>query len=350
MGKDRHTIFLVDDDATNLSLGLSALDGHYDVLTLNSGQKLLKILERNLPDLILLDVEMPEMSGYDVIRCLKGKKETEQIPVIFLTAKTNDENEFEGLSLGAVDYITKPFYPPLLIKRLEVHLLVASQKKELVDFNQRLMEMVNAKTRAVVELQDALLKAVANLVEQRDGTTGNHIENVQHYLGILIAGMQKMGIYEEDIAGWDIGLLVRSSQLHDIGKIVVKDSILQKPGPLTPEEFEEIKQHAAKGAQIIENIEATTSEQAFLRYAKVFAATHHERWDGRGYPNRLRGDGIPLLGRMMVVVDVYDALVSERPYKEAFSKEKAVKIIFDSVGSHFDPALIEVFKSVLGEF
>ncbi|MDR2560394.1 MAG: response regulator [Holophagales bacterium] len=349
MSKDRQTVFMVDDDATNLAVGASALDGYYDVLTLNSGQKLLKVLERNIPDLILLDVEMPDMSGYDVIKQLKEKSETNQIPVIFLTAKTDGDSEFEGFSLGAIDYITKPFFPPLLLKRLEAHLSLASQKNELVEFNQKLREMVKEKTKAIVELQDGLLKTVANLIERRDGTTGDHVERVQHYLGILIRGMKNLGVYEKESSRWDVDLLLRSSQLHDIGKIGIKDSILQKPGRLTPEEFEEIKKHASIGAQIIADIEEATSEQEFLKYAKIFAASHHERWDGQGYPNRLKGESIPLLGRMMAVADVYDALISERPYKEAFPKEKAVNMIVDASGTQFDPALIEVFKSVLDE-
>jgi len=349
MGKDRQTVFMVDDDATNLAVGASALDGYYDVLTLNSGQKLLKVLERNIPDLILLDVEMPDMNGYDVIKQLKEKGETEQIPVIFLTAKTDGESEYEGFSLGAIDYITKPFFPPLLRKRLEVHLLALSRSNELAEFNQKLKELVEEKTRAIIELQDGLLKTVANLVERRDGTTGDHVERVQHYLGILIHGMKKMGVYERESSRWDVDLLLRSSQLHDIGKIQIRDSILQKPGRLTPEEFEEIKKHASIGAQIISDIEEATSEQDFLKYAKIFAASHHERWDGQGYPNRLKGESIPLLGRMLAIVDVYDALVSERPYKEPFPKEKAVMMILDGSGTQFDPALIEVFKSVLDE-
>jgi len=350
MSEDRQTIFIVDDDPTNLSVAANALDERYDVLTLNSGQKLLKILERNIPDLILLDVEMPGMNGYDVIKQLNEKPEVKQIPIIFLTAKTDDGSEIEGLSLGATDYIAKPFSPPLLLKRLELHLKLASQKKELVSFNHSLMELVDAKTKAVVDLQDAMLKTVANLVERRDGTTGDHIERVQHYLRILINGMKKMGGYEKEASDWDIDLLLRSSQLHDIGKIEIKDSILQKPGRLTPEEYEEIKKHTNIGAQIIESIEDMTSKQAFLRYAKIFAATHHERWDGQGYPNRLQGEDIPLLGRMMALVDVYDALVSKRPYKDAFPKDKAVKMIVDGKGTQFDESLIEVFLKMMDEF
>jgi putative two-component system response regulator len=350
MSEDRKTVFLVDDDATNLAVGASALDERYDVLTLNSGQKLLRVLERNSPDLILLDVEMPEMNGYQVIKSLKGRAEWEQIPVIFLTARTDGESEMEGLSLGAIDYITKPFSPPLLLKRLEVHLLVASQKKELINFNHRLMDMVNEKMQTIVELQDGLLRTVANLVERRDGTTGDHIERVQRYLRILIDGMKKTRIYEEECSQWDVGLLLRSSQLHDIGKIAIRDSVLKKPGRLTPEEYEHIKEHTSIGARVISDIEKMTPEQAFLRYAKIFASSHHERWDGQGYPEGLSGEDIPLLGRMMAIVDVYDALVSERPYKKAIPKEKAIQMMLEGSGRQFDPALMEVFLNVVNEF
>ncbi len=209
--------------------------------------------------------------------------------------------------------------------------------------------MVYKKTKAIIDLQDGLLKSVSNLVERRDGTTGVHIERVQGSLGILIRGMKKMGVYERESSMWDVDLLMRSSQLHDIGKIAIKDSILQKPDKLTPEEFEEIKKHASIGAQIISEIEEATPEQDFLKYAKIFAASHHERWDGQGYPNGLKGESIPLLGRMLAIVDVYDALVFERPYKEAYPKEKAVKMILDGSGTQFDPDLINVFKNVLDE-
>jgi putative two-component system response regulator len=188
------------------------------------------------------------------------------------------------------------------------------------------------------------------LVEHREGVTGHHIEKAMHYLGILLGAMKKMGVYKQEVSTWDTGLLLQSSQLHDIGKIAIKDSILQKPGILTPEEFEQIKKHTTIGADIISKIEEDATERKFLKYAKAFAATHHERWDGSGYPIGLAGENIPLLGRMMSIVDVYDALVSVRPYKEALTKEKAVQIILDGKGTQFDPLLLDVFLSVLDEF
>jgi len=353
----RKTIFLVDDDLTNLTVGRNALDGHYDVLTLNSGARLVKMLEKNIPDLILLDVEMPEMNGYDTIKAIKSNPETAAIPVIFLTAKSDDSSELEGLSLGAVDYIIKPFSAPLLLKRIELHLLVESQKielqsqkQELIRFNSNLQEMVKAKTQTVVELQDALLKTMAELVECRDDITGGHIERTQSYLGTLLDAMREQGLYMDEMAAWDIKLVLQSAQLHDVGKIAIKDGILNKPGKLTAEEFEEIKKHTTFGGTVIDKIKESTTEQAFLEYAGIFALTHHEKWDGTGYPRGLKGEEIPLLGRIMAIADVYDALVSDRPYKKAFTHDDAVKIIMDGKGTHFDPALTDLFFSVADEF
>jgi len=347
---ERKTVFLVDDNVTNLTLGKNALAGHYNVFTLNSGARLFKMLEKSIPDIILLDVDMPEMDGYQVIEILKGKKETAHIPVIFLTAKTDGQSELRGLSLGAIDYITKPFTPTLLLKRIEVHLLVESQKKELVNYNRNLQAMVDNKTKMVVELKNAILKTMAELVECRDDITGGHIERTQSYLGLLIDALQRYGVYMDEIEPWDIGLVLQSAQLHDVGKISIKDKILQKPGKLTPEEFEEIKTHTTFGEKIIDKIRSRTSEQAFLDHAKILVSAHHEKWDGSGYPRGLKGQDIPLLGRLMAIVDVYDALVSERPYKKAFSHEEAVAIILKGRGTHFDPELVDLFMKISDDF
>jgi putative two-component system response regulator len=304
--------------------------------------------------MILLDIEMPEMNGYEAIKILKSKPETQDIPVIFLTGKTSTENELTGLDLGAIDYITKPFMPPLLLKHIEVHLLVEAQKKtleaqqkELKNFNDNLQKMVDEKTKTVQELQDAILKTVADLVESRDDITGGHIERTQRGVGLLVESLRDHPKYGREIGGWDIKLLLRSSQLHDVGKIAISDRILQKPGILTDEEFEEMKKHAAFGVQIIEKIETSTTASDFLKYAKIFAGTHHERWDGLGYPSGLSGDDIPIQGRIMALADVYDALVSERPYKKAFTHGEAVKIIQDGKGTQFDPRLTDVFIAVI---
>jgi len=353
----RKTVFLVDDDLTNLTVGISALEELYDVLTLSSGELLLKMLGKSVPDLILLDVEMPGMNGYEAIRHIKSDPSTAAIPVIFLTAKSDGGSELEGLSLGAVDYIIKPFSAALLLKRIEIHLLIEAQrlelmaqKAELVSFNNNLQGMVDAKIKTVVELQDTLLMAMAELVECRDDVTGRHIERARGYLAVLIEAMRSQGLFMEEVSSWNIKLVLQSAQLHDVGKIAVKDGILNKLGKLSNEEFEEIKKHAAFGGSLLEKIIRHTSERAFLEYAKIFALTHHERWDGSGYPNGLKGEEIPLLGRIMAIADVYDALRSARPYKDAYSHEEAVKIIREGRGTHFDPRLVDLFISVSGEF
>jgi putative two-component system response regulator len=346
----RKTIFLVDDNITNLTMGRNVLAKHYNVATVDSGERMLKMLEKTIPDMILLDVEMPEMNGYDAIKIIKSKEETQNIPVIFLTAKSDSDSELEGLSLGAIDYIIKPFSPPLLLKRIEVHLLVESQRKELLNYNKNLQSLVEAKTKTVLELQNAILKAMAELVENRDDITGKHVERTQSYLGLLLNAILKRGLYAEEMRNWDIDLVLQSSQLHDVGKIAVKDEILKKNGKLTKEEFAEIKKHPTCGEEIIEKIKQNTTEHEFLEHARIFAVAHHEKWDGGGYPNGLKGKEIPLQGRLMAIADVYDALVSDRPYKKAFLHEEAVKIISDSIGTHFDPDLVDIFLEISDKF
>ena len=343
MNTTKKTIFLVDDDITNLTIGNNVLEKYYNVVTLNSGRRLIKMLERHRPDMILLDVDMPEMNGYETITLIKQNEATKNIPVIFLTAKTNSEFELEGLSLGAIDYITKPFSPPLLLKRLEVHLLVESQKSELINFNTNLQGMVQEQTATVLELQYAVLKTMAVLVDSRDAFTGGHIDRTQAYLRILLEGVRESGRYDKEIADWDIELILQSSLLHDVGKIAIEDSILRKPGRLTPDEFESIKVHTSFGEKVIESIKANTTQHTFLECARIMAISHHEKWNGSGYPNKLAGTDIPLLGRVLAIADVYDALVSERPYKKPFSHAQSLNIIQEDSGKHFDPGLVEIF-------
>ncbi|MDR2075569.1 MAG: response regulator [Desulfovibrio sp.] len=346
MDGTRKIVMLVDDAITNLKLGKAALADAYDVFTAPSATKMLELLERNKPSLILLDVSMPEISGYDAIRILKARPDTRDIPVIFLTAMGDPENELQGLSLGAVDYIIKPFSPPLLRKRIDLHILVREQQLALEDYNDNLQRKVEEKTRTVIALQNKILRTIAELVESRDSTTGGHVERTRYCLGCLVSAMLDRGDYLHEASAWDLDLVQQSSQLHDVGKISIPDSILQKPGKLTAEEFREMQQHAIFGVNIIARIADGDTDSAFLEYARVMAAAHHERWDGTGYPHGLRGEEIPLLGRVMAIVDVYDALISWRPYKEPFSHEQAVEIIREGKGSHFDPVLVDTFLEV----
>ncbi|MDR0785951.1 MAG: response regulator [Treponema sp.] len=346
----RKTIILVDDNIANLKIGKNALMEHYDVFTAPSGKKMFELLERNKPELILLDIDMPEMDGFKAIKILKENDSTRRIPVVFLTGKSDTESEIEGLSLGAVDYIPKPFSPPILRKRVEIHLLVQSQQnilrkqqEELRKFNEGLQKLVDERTKQVLDLQDAILKTMANLIESRDNITGGHIERVQFYLRILVVGLLDSRCYADKTKGWNVDLLVRSSQLHDIGKIEIEDKILRKTSALTSEEFTAMKQHPVLGVKIIERIESEVSSSDFLNYAKIFAGTHHEKWDGSGYPKGLKGDDIPLLGRILAIADVYDALTSQRSYKASINHESAVQTIARAKGTHFDPILVDVF-------
>ena len=343
MESDRNKIIIVDDDITNLTVGKNALADKYDVFTAPSGAKLFQLLEKLTPDMILLDIEMPGISGYEVIRKLKSSEKPAEIPVVFLTSIIDPESEVKGLNLGAIDYITKPFSRELLLKRIEVHLLIEAQKKELKNYSQNLEKMVSKKTETVFELQNAILKTVAELVESRDNITGGHIERTQEYLALFINFLLSHNIYADELGLWDINLFIMSSQLHDVGKISIRDNILMKPGELSDEENAEMKKHTTQGIMIIEKIERSTPESAFLKHAKILAGTHHEKWDGTGYPFGLKGEEIPLQGRLMAIVDVYDALTNDRPYKKAFSHDKALEIIKDGRGIKFDPKLTDIF-------
>jgi len=343
MDNDREIIIIVDDDTTNLSVGKSTLSEKYDVFTASSGDRLFSLLDKITPDLILLDIRMPEMDGYEVIKRLKRSKKTTDIPIIFLTSRIDPASEIKGLSLGAIDYITKPFSRELLTKRIDLHILFQRQKRELLKHNLRLECEVDRKTRTVLELQNTVLSTVAELVESRDNVAGGHIERTQHYLRLLIDFMMENESYAKEISSWDVGLLVMSSQLHDVGKISIKDSILLKPGKLTEEEFTEMKKHTTYGVDIIGRIEESTSESAFLSNAKILAGSHHEWWDGNGYPNGLKGNDIPLQGRLMTIIDVYDALTNDRPYRKAYSHDDSLKIIREGLGTQFDPVLCNIF-------
>lgn len=334
---------LVDDNLTNLNVGKNALLEHYDILPATSAEKMFKLLGRVTPDLILLDVEMPEMGGYEAIKILKSNPETAFIPVIFLTAMIDQESELAGLSLGAVDYITKPFVQTLLLKRIELHL-------QLEDYNHNLKNMVEEKTKTILEMQNAVFELLAEVVEYKDDVTGGHISRTQKYLRIMLDELIRRSIYSEEVSAWDPRLIVLSSQLHDVGKVAIKDSLLLKEGKLTDEEFEEMKKHTIYGAKIIEKIESNTTGRQFIEHARLMALTHHEKWDGTGYPYGLKGESISLEGRLMAFADVYDALVSTRPYKAPFSHPEAVDIIRQGQGTHFDPALLEVFLAVTDKF
>jgi putative two-component system response regulator len=349
--KRRRRIALVDDSMTNLAIGRNMLRENYEVFPVQSGEQLLEKMDLMQPDLILLDIEMPGLSGYETLERLRERYDLLATPVIFLTAKADVGSEIEGLHLGAVDYIIKPFSAPLLVKRIENHILIAEQRRSLKYCNEHLQEEVRRETERVFNLQNVMLVTVAEMIEYRDGATGGHIERTQNFMRLLIEDLlHSNSFYAKEIDSWDLDLMLLSAPLHDTGKIAISDTILNKPGKLTAEEFEIMKLHVDYGVQALEKIEQNTCENSFLQYAKTIAGTHHEKWDGSGYPKGLQGTDIPLEGRLMAVADVYDALISVRPYKKALSFEDARHIMLKGKGSHFDPALVDSFVRVEDRF
>ncbi|MDR1712977.1 MAG: response regulator [Coriobacteriales bacterium] len=341
-----YRIILVDDNPITLKLGTGILQKRFSAYPMRSGEQLLAELAGIQPDLILLDIEMPGLDGYQTLRQLQAQESASNrflAPVVFLTAKTDVGSELEGLELGAVDYITKPFSAPLLLRRVENHILISEQRRELEHLNRQLRGEVRESNQQVSNLESTMLAAITDMVEFRDGVTGGHIERTQRYLRLLVQDLVENGVYLRDMTDWDVGLLVASAPLHDTGKIAIPDAILNKPGRLTAEEFAVMKLHVDYGVQAIERIEHKVARSAFLRYAKIIAATHHEKWDGSGYPLGLAGADIPLQGRLMALGDVYDALISERPYKKAFPASQAAEIISEGRGSHFDPLIVDAF-------
>jgi len=295
-----------------------------------------QLLEKITPDLILLDVEMPEMDGYVALSILKSDEKFKNIPVVFLTAKHDPNSEIRGFVIGAIDFISKPFSPPVLIKRIETH--IETDK------------IIKQSLQSVRKVHNATINIIANMVENRDEVTGEHIDRTQKYLSILINELLRTGVYVDEISKWNLEVLLPSAQLHDVGKIKVSDLILNKPAKLTDEEFIKIKSHCDEGERIIDGIIDKAEEDGFLIHAKKFAGCHHEKWDGAGYPRGLSGENIPLEGRIMAIADVYDALVCERPYKKPFSHDQAMEIIKSESGTHFDPKIVEAFLSVADEF
>ncbi|MDZ7888719.1 MAG: two-component system response regulator [Pseudomonas sp.] len=348
----RPVVLVVDDTPDNLSLISEVLKPTYRVKLANSGAKALQIVHGETPpDLILLDIMMPEMDGYEVCRQLKEDDRTRLIPIIFLTAKTAIEDEQQGLALGAVDYITKPASPPIVLARVETHLKLKQAADFLRDKNVYLENEVQRRTQEITAIQDVTILAMASLAETRDPETGNHIRRTQHYVKTLALHLRSDPHLRSTLGDAYIDLLFKSAPLHDIGKVGIPDRILLKPGRFTPDEFEIMKTHTTLGFKAIEHAEAALGTPvAFLDMAKQIALYHQEKWDGSGYPEGLSGEGIPLSARLMAVADVYDALISRRVYKEGMSHEQAVAIIVDGRGSHFDPKLVDAFLAVEQEF
>lgn len=349
---EKNVVLVVDDTPENLSLLSNLLKEEYRVKVANNGEQALRIAESETPPaLILLDIMMPGMDGYEVCRRLKAGPSTRDIPVIFLTAKIDIEDERKGLDAGAADYITKPISPPIVLSRIRIHLENKSVKDFLKSKSDFLEKEVSRRTREVSMIQDVTMVAMGSLAETRDNETGNHIRRSQHYVKALSLSLQNGGKAGYAMDDGTIDLLYKSAPLHDIGKVGIPDRILLKPERLTSEEYEIMKTHTTIGLNAIAAAERQIdSPNSFLRYAREIAWTHHERWDGKGYPRGLAGEAVPLSGRIMAVADVYDALISKRVYKSAFDHDKAVSIVREQSGANFDPAIVEAFLGIADRF
>lgn len=345
------TILVVDDTPDNLALMMDLLKDAYKVKLANNGERALKLAGSESPDLILLDIMMPGMDGYEVCRQLKAQLQTRDIPVIFLTAKTEIEDEKRGLEMGAVDYLSKPVSPPIVLARIKIHLALKAQADFLRDKSAFLESEVGKRTREVMAIQDVTILAMASLAETRDSDTGNHIRRTQFYVKALAEHLRTHPRFAAHLSDNYIQMLFKSAPLHDIGKVGIPDRILLKPGRFEPQEFEIMKTHTTLGWEAIDHAEKQLGMAVdFLSTAKEIALSHQEKWDGSGYPQGLAGDAIPLSARLMAVADVYDALISRRVYKESMPHEKAVFIIQEGKGQHFDPDIADAFVALQEEF
>ena len=345
------TILVVDDTPDNLTLMSSLLKDDYKVKIANGGQKALQIAVSDTPpDLILLDITMAGMDGYEVCQRLKLDPKTMNIPVIFLTAKTEVEDEKKGLELGAVDYITKPISPPIVMARVKNHLALKAMADFLRNQNDFLELEVDKRTREVTAIQDVTILVMASLAETRDSETGNHIRRTQFYVKALAEKLRDHPRFAWFLTDSNINMLFKSAPLHDIGKVGIPDRILLKPGRFEPHEFEIMKTHTTLGYDAIVHAEnALGTNVDFLAFAKTIALSHQEKWDGSGYPQGLSGDDIPIPARLMAVADVYDALISRRVYKEGMGHEKAMQIMIEGRGTHFDADMFDAFVEIQEE-
>jgi putative two-component system response regulator len=325
-------ILVVDDNLSSLKQIGVQLGENYEVSLAKSGPLALQICMSEKPDLILLDIEMPGMDGFETLKRLRLNHYLGSIPVIFLTGNHDTETEVRGLQLGARDFITKPVEKSILLHRIELHLRFSSYQSRLES--------------TVAKLSESVTMSFAELIECRDENTGEHVARTSRYVEILGRNLIEKGMFVEELTSMDLAMMVRAAPLHDIGKIAISDRILLKPDRLDDEEFNTMKQHTIIGEEILDHMFARTPTQQYLLYAKQIAASHHERFDGKGYPRRLAGDEIPLCGRIMAVADVYDALVADRVYRQGMKHTEAYRIIIDGKDTNFDGRVVEIFEDI----
>lgn len=344
------TIMIVDDTQTNIDILVGALEHDYEIIVAIDGITALDLLEVTVPDLILLDIMMPKLSGFEVARIIRENKKLSNIPIIFITALNDIESKTKGFRIGAVDYITKPFEIEEVRIRVKTHLELKIVKDQLEYQNRNLEFLVAERTMQNEELKNATIFCMAAVAETRDPETGHHIHRTQHYVKILLEEYLKVNQAGVINVNKFVDACFNASPLHDIGKVAIPDSILLKPGKLTEEEFEIMKMHTLYGKELLEIAKKRVNNNEFIDMGIEFALTHHEKWNGEGYPFKLKGEEIPLTGRVMAIADVYDALVSKRVYKSAMTHEEAVIIIKSGAGTHFDPYLVKLFLRLSDKF
>ncbi|NLD98364.1 MAG: two-component system response regulator [Fibrobacter sp.] len=340
------TVLVVDDNKNNIEILINTLSDICEVSAALNGHDALALVKVSPPNLILLDLMMPEVDGFAVCRELKSDKQTSDIPVIFLTGMTDAQTKAKGFNLGAVDFITKPFEPLEIVARVKTHLALSISNRTLKQYNEILETKVQERTRELDLTQEVTIDTLATLAEYRDPETGGHILRTKSYVIALAEHIKSHPDFKPFLTDEAISLIGRSAPLHDIGKVGTPDCILLKPGKLTAEEFEIMKRHTTIGFNTLYRAEKKLGMKSFLNYAKEVAYTHHEKWDGSGYPRGLKGTDIPISGRLMALADVYDALISKRVYKPPFPHKKALSIIIEGKGSHFDPVLVDTFETI----
>ena len=345
-GAERETVLVVDDTPANLSLLAALLSPHWRVLLATSGAKALELAARHRPDLILLDVMMPGLDGYETCRRLKADERTQGTPVIFLTALNQPEDETRGFDCGAADFIHKPVNPAIVTARVSAQLDAKRWRDLLAGRNAQLSSELGRKLQEVERLREATLHVMISFAEFRDENTGHHVKRTQEYVRTLARWMSAQGVCPP-LSEAEIDHMARSAPLHDIGKVATPDHILLKPGKLSAEEMVVMKTHSMQGWEMLRRAADRMGDggQGFLQHAMDIARHHHERWDGTGYPDGLAGAQIPLPARLMAAADVYDALISRRPYKEPMSHEAAMAYLHDNSGSHFDPDAVRAFEA-----
>lgn len=359
-----HAVMIVDDNLTELMIAQKALEGDYRVLAQQGGKSALEYLQKAtiMPSLVLLDIDMPVLNGFEVFSRMAADKKYKDIPVIFVTGNTEVSTELEAYSLGAVDFIRKPYVAEILRKKADLHIGIIENKKKLMgknlslqdfndqlqDYNDQLQETANVQTQKVQALEFFIIGIITDLITKKDGYSGMHCKRVSKYMEILLRQMLVMKTIT--LPSGDVDLILMASQLHDMGKIGVPDAVLGKVGKYTPEEFEIMKNHTIYAADSIQKFAYLLPNNSFITYTYQMARNHHEQWCGKGYPDGLAGTNIPQLARVLAVADVYDALVSERTYKRALTLEQAYTILNQASGIQFDPQVVAAFNKVHTEF